>query len=312
MRAIGRDISELFGFAPDDMSEEAINYWRTKMCPFRGGVCTKFNHDRSVIYGVCSVTNGANKEDEVIVCPKRLYAESFLPLRDVVSVVWPNEDCAFVADGSTGELFEKARSSGDNYVIAFGQGSGNELSVSTANGKLSMDWVLQRYKNDDGKVLPHDFVGIEVQSIDITGNYRDAHAAYSSLKSGELVTDIPNSGHGLNWANVHKRLIPQIIRKGNVYREMDRCAGFFFVLPDTVFKKFEEVLGFLPERTGPRRDRLSILTYSLESSEEAGSLRKLKRDRIAHYDLDDIITAFSSNSGKEPALELEKYLQMLS
>ncbi|MEZ9747579.1 NotI family restriction endonuclease [Vibrio splendidus] len=311
MRAIGRDISELFGFSPDDMSEEVINYWRAKLCPFRGGACTKFNHDRSVIYGVCSVTNGAKNGlgDEVIICPKRLYADSFLTLKDAASVAWPEEDYYFIADGDINDLIEKAQEV-ERSAVAFGQGSGNELSVSTANGKLSMDWVIQRYECNGG-LKPLDFIGIEVQSIDITGNYRDVHSAYSSLKNGVRPIEIPNSGHGLNWANVHKRLIPQIIRKGNIYREMERCSGFFFILPDVVFIKFEEVLGELPEKLGPSKSNLSILTYCLDGREEHGRKRKLVRKRIKHFALDDIITAFSSNAGEGPALELDNSLLSL-
>ena len=83
--------------------------------------------------------------------------------------------------------------------------SGHEINL---RGKLSMDWVLA--KIEDGTLL--EYTGVEVQSIDITGNYRDAWYAYKNLAANRS-KPIPSSAHGMNWANVHKRLIPQIIRK---------------------------------------------------------------------------------------------------
>jgi hypothetical protein len=172
MRAEGRDIVEQFGFAPDDTSGKSLEYFGNKECPFRGGTCTKFNHDKSVIYGVCSVTNGNDKRNgsEVIICPKRLYSNSFQTLQDAAKVAWPTEGMDFISDGSMESLFQKAVGVGWP-VIAFGQGSGNEISTNSSNGKLSMDWVIQRYSNKSGTLEPIDFIGIEVQSIDITNNW---------------------------------------------------------------------------------------------------------------------------------------------
>lgn len=312
MRAEGRDIVEQFGLAPDDDSELSLKLLESKNCPFRHGRCSKFNHNKSAIYGVCSVTNGTNKTvgSEVIICPKRLYADSFVTLRDAVKVAWPDKELNFIADGDISNLLSRAKNLADP-VIAFGQGSGNELSTSSPNGKLSMDWVIQRYSSEKDLLNPLDFIGIEIQSIDITNNYRDPLLAYEKLKSGEFISEIPNSPHGLNWANVHKRLIPQIIRKGNIYREMDRCIGFFFILPEVVFSKFEEVLGNLKAVDKASNSNLSILTYKLGDNVSFGHHRKLINERLVHYKLDDIISAFSSNSGTEAAELLDQRLNNL-
>ena len=123
-----------------------------------------------------------------------------------------------------------------------------------------MDWVLQSYDTNGHTLVPMEFVGIEVQSIDITGNYRDTWDAYRQMKEGIPVTDVPSSGHGLNWANVHKRLIPQIIRKGNIYSKSERCKGFYFIVPEAVYQKFEEVIGDVPTLGAPHRENLSVIT----------------------------------------------------
>ena len=96
-----------------------------------------------------------------------------------------------------------------------------------------MDWVLAKVKS--GKLK--EYVGIEVQSIDITGNYRDCWHSYNNLTPGTKI--ISSSCHGMNWANVHKRLIPQIIRKGLVYSRSSMVKkGVYFIVPDIVYRKF--------------------------------------------------------------------------
>lgn len=245
MRADGNDIVELFGFSPEDASPDAVGNLQAAVCPFLGSKCTKTNHDKTVIYGTCAVTGSQTLgvRDEVIICPKRLYAQNYSIFEDVTRIVWG--DLPVVVGGELASLYERAAQHPE-CVVAFGQNSGREVTVNS-NGKLSMDWVLQRYKFNGLALVAEDFLGIEIQSIDITGNYRDTFAAYSALKQGQLQNAIPNSGHGLNWANVHKRLIPQIIRKGNVYSRCDRCVGFFFILPEQVYRKFDEVLGDVEE-----------------------------------------------------------------
>jgi hypothetical protein len=56
-RSQSKDLCEIFGFTPDDLTPECRNYWAREICPFIGTQCTKFNHDKSVIYGVCLYLN---------------------------------------------------------------------------------------------------------------------------------------------------------------------------------------------------------------------------------------------------------------
>ncbi len=279
MRAAGRDIVELFGYRPDDTSPAAVEAWKSKRCPFTSGTCTKTNHDKSEIYGTCSVSSGVNQAEgsEIIVCPKRLYAEQYTLFSHILESAWPKQSKTLVACGALGELKARALAS-SHPVIAFGQGSGKELQINS-NGQMSMDWVLQAYETNGQQLVPQDFIGLEVQSIDITGNYRDTWSAYRNIKEGRTVETIPNSGHGLNWANVHKRLIPQIIRKGNIYAKIDRCVGFFFIVPEAVYQKFEEVIGDVPTVGNPHRENLSVITFRLGNISADGEHRKLEMVR---------------------------------
>lgn len=310
MRASGRDIVELFGYRPDDVSGESKSASHFGICPFISGQCTKTNHDKSVVYGVCSVSHGISKQagTEVIVCPKRLYSENYKILQDVISLAWPNEDYRLVAGGRIDQLAQKANDV-ERPAIAFGQNSGNEIQVQS-NGTLSMDWIIQSYDKDQS-LKARNFVGVEVQSIDITGNYRNNREAYRALRSGAEVSEIPDSGHGLNWANVHKRLIPQLIRKGNIYRHCERCVGFFFLVPEIVFQRFEEVLGGVEQAEGMGREVLSVITYGLGNSVDDGKIRSVERKRILHYFLEDVASSFMTNFNPEAPEQLDKLLAVI-
>ena len=78
-----KNISELFGYRQNDVSEKAVQATKLELCPFTSHRCTKTSHDRKNVYGVCSVSAGetpTNKSD-VIVCPKRFYGMNYEILR---------------------------------------------------------------------------------------------------------------------------------------------------------------------------------------------------------------------------------------
>jgi len=311
MRADKRDIIELFGYQADDISAQSRQHTQTSTCPFTNSLCTKTNHDKSVIYGACSVTHGITKDpgSEVIICPNRLYAEKYKVLTDVITHAWPNSNLPLVVGGTLEQLREKA-SIHQECVVAFGKSSGKEIAVKSSVS-MSMDWVLQRYKLIGNNLEALDYVGIEVQSIDTTQNYRDNWKAYIDLRAGKKPNHIPNSEHGLNWANVHKRLIPQIIRKGNIYNKSQKCLGFYFILPETVYAQFEKVLGQLPAAAIQGNDTLSILTYQLGKPVSGGKLRKLNSVKHIRHKLQDIIKAFSTDETIAAAKKLEQDLYEL-
>jgi len=66
--------------------------------------------------------------------------------------------------------------------------------------------------------------------------------AYKNLEKNPNL-QIPPSKHGMNWANVHKRLIPQIIRKGQIYADPELASkGMYFVVPDSVSRDSKQLL----------------------------------------------------------------------
>jgi hypothetical protein len=280
-RATGRDIAELFGHAPDDITSAARSLWHLGACPFIKGQCTKINHDQTITYGTCSVQS---KSAEIIICPNRLYANSYATIRAVATDAFGGtaEFCSF------GEYIDKRTVSAD-LVVALGQNSGKEVKLGSS---LSMDWVLAHIASN--KLV--EYVGIEVQSIDITGNYRDCWHGYKELENNASMT-IPSSAHGLNWANFHKRLIPQLIRKGLVYSKSSLVkSGMYFIVPDEVCRKFEKLLGEIDCIAKPTYSSVTVYTYALGEPVAHGQMRDLVEVRKLRFHLDDLIKNFVSGT----------------
>lgn len=111
----------------------------------------------------------------VIVCPNRLSQRDLID--DVLDHCWP--------EGVSRDV-----------VIA------REVQLA---GFGNVDFVIAHIS--DGAV--EHFVSVEAQTVDVTGSYRPA---YQALVGGYELERSPS--FGLNWDNVYKRYMTQVIRKG--------------------------------------------------------------------------------------------------
>ena len=293
-----RDLVEIFGYAPDDLTKDARLLWKMGACPFINQKCIKINHDQTITYGTCSVTSPYG---DIVICPNRLYADDYETIRFVASEAFPEVPFSLFTD------YVKNRTRVDKCVVALGKNSGREVQVGKI---LSMDWVLALVQN--GNLV--EYLGIEVQSIDITENYRDAWHSYKNLtRRKSLNSNTPSSRHGLNWANVHKRLIPQLIRKGVVYsRSALVQKGLYFILPEIVYRKFENIIGddILTAQT-PSRDTLTVHTYELGSTVAHGAHRQLVRVRNLCFSLEDFANRFISGPNLPGGDELDAVIMKM-
>lgn len=291
-RAESNDFAELFGYAPDDTSPSALRQWKSQGCPFVGGACIKninLPDSGRVVSGACSVANKlrSGRTEEVIICLQRLYADGYKSLRS----------CAYDAIGSEPPILiakeysehKKSETLPDEYIVILGQRSGSEISLRNSAAQISIDWVMAYVVAGNLNLI----IPCEVQSIDTTGNYRDAWRAYANEES-----EIPNSNHGMNWANVWKRLIPQLMLKGAVASTSTLCTkGLYFVVPDRVYTQFEKLVGELPEADEPDQGVLTVMTYELGSEAPEGAMRPLVRSRTIRTLATDFAESFAS--GKE-------------
>jgi hypothetical protein len=223
-------IFEFFGFRSDDSSEVAKIAAATETCPISGTICQKTFND-GVVSGVCAVkpmTSGP-----VICCPIRLYADDYQILSDVAGAAFHRELKLVAGRDAVKYAIEHQ----EECVAVFGKGWGRELRLpqKSTKGGYFVDWVLAKI-SDQGKLM--EFVAVEVQTIDTTGTYRPG---YESLKKDRTVT---KTSVGLNWENVAKRILPQLIYKGQILQREELCrSGLFFVCPAPVFERIMERLG---------------------------------------------------------------------
>lgn len=233
-------IVEYYGWSPNSIG--SLTNAKSHYCPFVDNKCIK-NQTRSL--GACSLQVG--ESDPVIICPNRLYADKFRILSDI-------SDIAFgfgmeLVSPIDYELRRRASKISDKEVVVFGKNFGKELGIPTppgldegeSKGSFYIDFILAKL-NKDGNV--ENFAAIEVQTIDTTGSYADAAAAYrlgNTYGDGES-EDLTTAG--LNWENVSKRILPQLIYKGHALRREPLCdKGLFFVLPQAVFQRIKRRIG---------------------------------------------------------------------
>jgi hypothetical protein len=229
--AVATKIHEFFGYRATDHSPIAVRHAQQGRCPFLNDRCEKTLND-GLIAGVCTLKPATR--DPVICCPIRLYADHYQVLNDVVDLAF-TPGLALHAGASA---YWEARKAGSDVVAVFGKRWGGELHLPQRHGMGAyfVDWILARL-DGSGKLV--EFVAVEVQSIDTTGNYR---AARSALLDPQR--QIVSATAGFNWENVYKRILPQLIYKGNVLQREQMCQkGLFFVTPLPVFEKVMTRLG---------------------------------------------------------------------
>jgi hypothetical protein len=277
-------IVEFFGYNPEDRSAVAVETRRELRCPYLGRQCVKTLSD-GLISGACTLkpTNAG----PVICCPIRLYAGNYEILRDVARVsfgpVIPLISGRSITD-QTGEC-----------VAVFGKGWGKELRLPNRgkSGAYFVDWVLAHI-SATGELI--NFVAVEVQSIDTTGNYRLERETY--LKEEAFPG---KSTAGFNWENVNKRILPQIIYKGHVLRQEPLCQkGLFFVCPTPVYNKISERLGGNLRPYPLQPGSLTIMWYDIGPPVPPGEQRTLVSVGQFTTTIDQVALAFTAPSNLPP------------
>lgn len=278
-------IVEVNGFAPDSpFVRDAIHRNR---CPFVGEHCTKIfpnGHQN----GVCTMRAGSLGAQPVICCPKRLYADNLSALRRVAADAFG----ASVPFAYGGQLIPDV----DRQVLPFGHGQGKELRMRFRTSNFSVDWVLALV---DANLDLMEFVAVEVQTIDTTGNYRkQLHAIHTAAESPRLQEIAQrSSGGGFNWENVNKRILPQLITKGHILRRENLCRkGLFFVCPDPVSQRILQRLGQIEDQYEPHPGSVTFHRYQLaeDGIENSDGTRKLQFLGASTTTTDQLATALSS------------------
>ena len=270
-------IVEFFGFSPYDPIAEKFS--KDRKCPFVEDKCIKPRH------GACSIVTPTETKP-IICCPNRMYANDFKILKDIARDVF-SIDCSFIGLEEAREVIEDSNRSfvGDE-VIMFGRYKAGELSLPTPSGQRSsetskyyIDWVLA-HLDKTGEIK--EIVAVEIQTVDTTGNYTDQS---ESLFQGIQFQGAKGASRGFsasspNWENVNKRILPQLIYKGQALRRETLCKkGLYFACPSQVMERILRRLGEELYAYDPGPGTITFCAYKIDENASPGSHRNIILDR---------------------------------
>lgn len=286
-------IVEFFGYEP--YQPEAAPFAANKQCPFTDGACTKPKH------GSCSVklvSTGA-----IICCPNRLYADKYRALSEVAHEVFGAGTELITA--SEARLRKAQGTLAEKQAVLFGKRWGGELPLprpprvdGKKSGSYYVDWIVAKI-DQNGELL--EFTALEVQTIDTTGNYNDQVKAYLE---GEHFPGKGGRGYSnasMNWENVNKRILPQLIYKGHVLRRESKCSkGLFFICPHSVYEKIMDRLGNQLHAYPIGNGTITFRSYGLGDVDPTTHQRPLLFDSQFTTTVDQVATAFTSPMNLPP------------
>jgi len=281
---LATNIVEIFGYSPSDMSEAAKSARRNFHCPFIDRRCQKSLRDGSPS-GVCTLKPVTTAP--VICCPYRLYGDKYQILTQTAQRAFGSKVRLF----SGQEALIAENEPGYRRVAVFGKGWGKELRLPNrgASGGYFVDWILALL-TETGDL--EEFIAIEVQSIDTTGNYQDERNAALDEQNFS-----GRSTAGFNWENVNKRILPQLIYKGHALRQEPLCKkGLFFISPKPVYDKIKERLGGDLRKYAYQPGSLTFDWYDLDDVIEKGNPRALNFINSFTTTVDQVALAFTAPS----------------
>lgn len=283
------DYHEFFGSLPE--SPRLKTTVTSGNCPLTGLRCHKNFRGYPWPSGSCSLISTDSDAKPVITCPKRFYADQYAAFSDVIRLAYGPESPPLVLDGDPLPEGE--------FIVPLGQHQIHEIRIPYLQGKsrskFSVDWVLAKCSKEGGLL---DFIALEIQTIDTTGNYQRAyrnilkkhHPALAKKLETTTAPRPKSNSANYNWENVNKRILPQIISKGHVLRREEKCTrGLFFMVPIQVMERIFDRVGTLqdyPIQTGT----VIFMGYFLEKN-------KLKLEQDFTTTIDQLALAFSSPRG---------------
>jgi len=176
-------------------------------------------------------------------------------------------------------------------VVVFGKHWGKELRLPSRlnGGGYFVDWILARL--DSSRSLA-EFVAIELQTMDTTGSYEAQ--VHRFLQTGTALPDKPSN---INWENVSKRILPQIIFKGHVLRQEALCRkGMYFICPSPVYTRILARLGGSLRPYHPQPGALTFRQYDVGDPVAPGNVRLLEFKGQMTTTVDQVALAFTSPS----------------
>jgi hypothetical protein len=299
-------LHEVFGYRIADTTAPSVTAAAAGYCPITFSQCTKPGR------GVCAVAPASGLP--VIICPDRLKFGGYRILREIALLAFARFGVPLAPNGLPGivpgsEGRSTALASGTMTVGVFGKGFGQASGevqlppVPPSTSGYSVDYVMVLL-DPTGDLV--SFAVVELQTIDTTNNYTTSVQAFVNGRQ-----DVPSS-FGLNWENVNKRILPQLITKGLMLQGERLChTGIYLVAPQPVFDRIMLRLGGqerfrrLPAHPGS----ITFLNYIYEDlAAPYGSPLRLIHQAPWTISTSDLSLAFITPENLPPAGSYERRL----
>jgi hypothetical protein len=225
------------------------------LCPFLNSTCVKTSQRISGPFPVCTIRHGAARSKTpgrlMCVCPKRFYGADLLP--DLLKYCWPGTPP-------------------QNPKLAY------EVSMEDIG---TVDMAVADCDPLTGAV--REFISVELQAVDISGSYEPAYQGV--LNHQPLV----NVKFGINWKNVQKRFISQLINKGIYHHHWG--TRIVAVIQTPLYEYFQRDMQFeeLPaDRSG---NTILFMLYDYVPDEQRPGAYRLAFDRVVGTTHNGLMTA---------------------
>lgn len=224
-------------------------------CPFLNSRCVKTSQRIAGPFPVCTIRHGGRRQSQtgrlMCVCPNRLYGADLL--NDLLKHCWP------------GEKPLNPQPAYEVRMAAFG----------------NVDMVVADVDPATGGV--REFISVELQAVDISGSYEPAYQGVLNYHEMVEVT------YGINWKNVQKRFISQLIIKGFYHYHWG--TRIVAVVQSPLYEYLHENLRF--EEFPPNRGGNTILfmLYDYVADEDRPGAYRLQFDRVVGTSHNSLMTA---------------------
>ena len=230
-------LAEVFGYPVDNMTQDAINHRRGRLCPFHnssGINCTKSSATDPI--GVCTIFDG---KKIVSTCPVR-FREDFQIVSDAADFFFPASNYVAVTEARLKDMHGKSAGNIDIVIAAVDK-----------KGEIA------------------DFGAVEVQAVYITGNVRNVLEKYmeNPKKNQGMEWPAKNYPSPDYLSSSRKRLAPQLIYKGGILHKWGRKMAV--VVDENFFSQLPEL-----EEVDKQSAEIAWMVYGFQKKGDRYSLQR--------------------------------------
>ncbi len=188
--------AEVFGWPVDSNDAEALDHRSRYWCPFVGEACSKKSRLIDYPFGVCSAFHSGKL---IALCPKRFLQNNVI----------------------FNDIADKHFGARENLIVL------PEVALPDDSG--TCDFVMLKHETMSTKVL--DYAVIELQTADTSGTGQLVQALRDRMEGIDVTKR--SYGFGVNFANIWKRTLIQMIGKGLVMEHWGR--KIYWVVQEPIY-----------------------------------------------------------------------------